>query len=336
MYVEPIATFCSLIVGLIFLLTGIAKIIAPWKFIQHIARLQLLPGIWSYRAALLFIGIECALGVALIFAVLPSLTLPASILLLSGFSILTYWSTSTGRTEDCGCYNGTLDVSPVQSLLLNGLYILLLAVALTLNPWGKTLLWQEMLVAATFATSYGLAGGSFSYRSTNGHPFIDLGLLQADRPWKPEWFPEEVNEAINPDSSIIVFMSTTCPHCKQWLDVLKVVHDRPDLPDVLGILALSDKTTPEKAQEFVDSCDLNFPVGGVTEKTYNKLDIMGVPTAVLLEGGIIQEIWTGGMSEEFIDRIKAGDLSYPISADAGEEALEELERNASLSVEAAV
>lgn len=124
-----IASVSSFIVGLVFLLTGIAKVISPWKFTQHITQLKLLSGLWNYRAALLFIGIECALGVALIFAFLPSITLPTSILFTLGLSVLTYWSTSTGRTENCGCYNGTLDVSPKQSLLLNGLYVLLLKVS---------------------------------------------------------------------------------------------------------------------------------------------------------------------------------------------------------------
>ena len=310
---------CLVLVGLVFLLTGIAKVVAPWKFIQHISQLKLLPSRWNSPAALAFTAIETSLGVALIFAVIPTATIVASILLLIGLSVLTYWSTSTGRTEDCGCYNGTLDVSPVQSLLLNGVYIILLSVALIINPWGSTQLWQWMLVLATLATSYGLANGSLRYLANHGHPLIDLSPLQSDRPWQRKWLTEEINTAINWDSGIVVFMSTTCPHCKTWLNVLKVIHDRQDLPDVLGIIALSEKVTPEKGQAFVDNYDLNFPVGGVPEKTYQTLGIMGVPTAVSIEGGIIQETWSGRMPESFVDRLRAGDLSYPVSADGPSE-----------------
>lgn len=301
------------LVGLVFLLTGIAKVIEPWKFTKHIFQLQLLPLSWIIPAAILFSAIECALGVALIFNVVSSITITASILLILGLSVLTYWSTSTGRTEDCGCYNQKIDISPTQSLILNGIYITLLIVALVFNPGYPTQAWQWMLVGFTFTTSYGLAGGSLFYQMTKGSPFIDLSPIQLEKPWQPEWLTEDINTALNTDNSIIVFMSTTCPNCKQWLDVLKVVHFREDLPDVLGLMALSEKTTPEQAQEFVDGYDLNFPVGGLEEKQYNKLNIPGVPTAVFLENGIVKGKWTGRMPEEFVERIRAGDLSYPVS-----------------------
>jgi len=321
-YIAP-TIIPTLIVGLVFLLTGFAKVIEPWIFTQHIFKLGLLPPPWVMTASYLFTAIECALGVALIFAVVPSITIPASILLLIGLSALTYWSTSTGRTEDCGCYNQKIEVSPTQSLILNGIYITLLIVGLAFNPGYPTQAWQWMLVGITFATSYGAAGGSFVYRMTKGRPFIDLGPIQAEKPWKAEWLTDEINTALNTDNGIIVFMSTSCPHCKNWLDVLKVVHFREDLPDVLGLMALSERTTPEQAQEFVDSYDLNFPVGGLEEKQYNKLDVMGVPTAVFLESGIIKGKWAGRMPEEFVDRIRAGDLSYPVSEGVSEEAVEE-------------
>ncbi len=46
------------------------------------------------------------------------LMIPTSIVFLIGLSVLTYWGTTTGRTEDCGCYNGWLDITPTQSLIL--------------------------------------------------------------------------------------------------------------------------------------------------------------------------------------------------------------------------
>lgn len=312
-YFSILAIISSLIVGLVFLITGIAKVIKPWKFIDHITEIQLLPDKWNSRAALIFIAFQCALGVALIFEVMPTITLPATVVLLVLLSTLTYWSTSTGRTEDCGCYTGVVDISPTQSLILNGFYILLLIVAWIFQPWDFTYLWQWMLVWATLTISYALANSSLVYLETTGSPYMDSSPIQPDRPWEAEWLGEEINSVVNWDSAIIVFLSPQCSHCKKWLNVLKVVHLREDLPEVMGVISLSS-TTVEQGQEFVDSYDLNFPVGGVESSTINKLEIAGMPTAVLLSDGIIQEKWTGGMPSEFVERIRAGDLSYPTLA----------------------
>ncbi|NEP45613.1 MAG: hypothetical protein F6K35_42945, partial [Okeania sp. SIO2H7] len=115
---DPIANSAAILVGIIFLLTGIAKILEPWKFTEHLEKLALLKPESILPIALSFTGIECGLGVALILGIEIKAIAPATILILLGLSILTYWSTSTGRTQDCGCYNGWLNVTPTQSLVL--------------------------------------------------------------------------------------------------------------------------------------------------------------------------------------------------------------------------
>ena len=68
----------SLLVGIIFVFTGIAKVIEPWKFLQHISKLKLLQSSSSLLfAAFTFTAIESALGVALILVVIPSIIIPA-------------------------------------------------------------------------------------------------------------------------------------------------------------------------------------------------------------------------------------------------------------------
>jgi len=96
--------------------------------------------------------------------------------------------------------------------------------------------------------------------------------------------------------------------CKNWLNVLNVVHYREDLPEVLGAIAL---TSIEEGQEFIDNNGLNYPIVPIEQKQQEKLGINIIPTAVLLENGVIKEKWVGTMPEYFIERISQGDLSYP-------------------------
>ena len=57
-----LASTTSFLVGIVFLFTGIAKVIEPWKFIGHIAQLGLLKRTLTAPTSITFIAIESALG----------------------------------------------------------------------------------------------------------------------------------------------------------------------------------------------------------------------------------------------------------------------------------
>jgi len=290
----------SFIVGIVFLLTGIAKVIEPWKFIRHIAQLGLLKPVFIVPTSITFIAIESALGIALIFRVFPKVIIPLSLLLLIGLSILTYWSTSTGQTEDCGCYNGWLEVSPTQSLILNFIYISLLIFAEFFGKYQLTVLWQWVAVLIIFITSFALAAGSLEYKQNSGRPYIDFSPLRKNKIWQLEWLGED-SKSLMSGSVILVFMSPQCPQCKNWLKVLKFLQWQDDLPSVAGVVALN---SVDEAQNFVDNYALNFPVAVVEQELYEKLRIEAVPTAVILEDGVIQDKWIGTMPMWFVDQIR--------------------------------
>ncbi len=299
MMLFTLASTASTIVGSIFIFTGLAKVIEPWKFTQHIAKLNLVNSQLIIPVALTFTAIESALGVALILGVFPSLIIPVSILLLFGLSMLTYWSTSTGKTEDCGCYNGWLEITPTQSLILNTIYIFLLIFAEFFGKYQPTVFWQWLVVLITFITSYALAAGSLEYMQENGRPYIDFTPLQQNRIWQIEWLGED-SKSLMSGSVIVVFMSPECSQCKHWLGVLKLVQWQDDLPAIVGLI---DTENIQAGQNFVDSNFLNFPVVAVDKKLYRKLKIEVVPTAVILEDGVIQEKWIGLIPMWFINKI---------------------------------
>jgi hypothetical protein len=311
MFSNIIVFFPSILVGILFILTGVAKVIEPWKFIHHISKLTLLPNFQLIRlAALIVTAIECALGLALILGVFPSVIIPFSIILLIILTFLTYWGTSTGRTEDCGCYNGWLNVTPLQSIILNLVYIALLVFAAFHNNKQPTVLWQWLVVLATLVISGALAFGFLEYYLQISLPYIDLTPLKANRAWQAKWLEDESDaELFMTGSKLVVFLGMKCPACKNWLNVLNVVHYREDLPEVIGTFI--SLTSIEEGQEFVDNNGLNYPIVPIEQRQHEKFGIHTVPTAILLENGVIKEKWVGQMPEYFIDRIRQGDLSYP-------------------------
>lgn len=297
----------AIFVGLVLLLTGVAKIMEPWKFIRHLAQLRLVSTEILLPMAFAFTAVEATLGVALIVGLFCRAVFFTIVALLIGLSVLTYWSTSTGRTQDCGCYNGWLRVTPAQSILLNGLYIVLLLLT-WLGSDGKPIqIWQVAAVLATFFSSYALASGSQEYFMLHGRPYIDLTPIRINRRWQPTWLGnyQEIVEG----SKLVVFLSSQCAVCKAWLKVLKVVQMRPDLPNVLGVVEL---TSTDEMHKYAKQYSLNFPLAGLEKENWNQMPIWSLPTAIVLQDGIVKDKWQGAIPKEFIEQIKQGANSTPV------------------------
>ncbi|MBJ7297370.1 MAG: hypothetical protein JHC73_13885 [Dolichospermum sp.] len=201
-------------------------------------------------------------------------------------------------------------MTPLQSIILNLVYIALLVFAAFHNNKQPTVLWQWLVVLATLVISGALAFGFLEYYLQISLPYIDLTPLKANRAWQAKWLEDESDaELFMTGSKLVVFLGMKCPACKNWLNVLNVVHYREDLPEVIGTFI--SLTSIEEGQEFVDNNGLNYPIVPIEQRQHEKFGIHTVPTAILLENGVIKEKWVGQMPEYFIDRIRQGDLSYP-------------------------
>ncbi|MDZ7970332.1 MAG: hypothetical protein RM368_36295 [Nostoc sp. DedSLP03] len=300
-----LSVISSFVVGSVFLVTGVVKALAPTRFIIHISQLQLLPQKANIGAAIAFTILECVLGVALILRLFPQWLFLGTIVLLLLLSSLTYWSTSTKRTDDCGCYNGLIDISPKQSLLLNALYITLMGLAWFYPvPDILTVSQQVTVLLIYLTTSCLLTAVSYIYFWKQKKSILNLEPLQVNRRWQLQWL-KEYPESLTTGEKLVVFLMPGCPTCKNWLKVLKVVHQRTDLPDVVAGVP----QTSEQVQEFVQSNNINFPVVAMSPTVVARLT-NAFPTAVLLEDGMIREKWLGVMPLDFVKRVKPN-LSVP-------------------------
>ncbi len=285
--------FSTLIVGAIFLVTGIVKALNSKSFIRHTARYGLLSGKVVPETAIGFIGLECALGVALLLHEFPEWLVPGSIVLLLCLSALTIWATSSGRTEDCGCYGGLLVVTPKQSILLNLGYILLLELA-WLYPASNnhTTTWQWVLALVAL-----VAGSTFGWQSRE-KPLVDFSRLKMGNRWNPNWL-KDTPQDLQQGSYLVVFLTKNCPHCKKWVPLLNVMSTQKDLPNVLGILSL----TNEEIEAFKAEHLVRFPIVRMDKLLFGYM-ANAFPTIVVVEEGVISNKLTGDIPKEFFDRIR--------------------------------
>lgn len=281
-----LATVLMILVGLVFLLTGLIKVVYSRPFIMHVKSLGILPRSVTEIAASLFIQLECAIGTALVLSAFPRQLLPALVFLILGLSILTAWGVSSGRIEDCGCYGGWLNLRLHQSLALNALYALMLGVGWWLSEvQGRIPMWKVLAVIAVMAAT------NFLIRGSANAPLIDLSPLKPGRRWKPRWVDPSEFAGDRSDSLLFIFMSQRCYRCREWDPYILNLRKQPDLPFPVLIFPNNASAIEERLK--------HVPHRSIATGLFRYL-VSQTPTAVLVERGIIQDRWVTRFPDAFI------------------------------------
>lgn len=288
------------LVGAVLLATGLIKANDPSPLASHIFKLRIVPRVLINAVVGIFIVLECLLGTGLLLGIYLRWLVPVAIAILAVLTTLTAWATGTGRVTDCGCYNGLLDLTPQQSMLLNGGFISLLTGSLWLaTPTTE----PGPVVIIAVALSAIIAAGLPLYYLLRREPLFDLSPLKVGRPWNPKWLGDEPIE-FGADAQIVYFANPYCSLCKTWTKVLQAVHLRPDLPGVLGIRNEADSAS------FSDALVSPFPVVTVRPIVWVRL-VSFTPSAIVVDGGVIRERWSRHMPRDFVERIKNAPESVP-------------------------
>lgn len=288
-----VAFCCTLIVGVVVLFSGLTKVIDSGKFVRHVFQYRLIPTSLLFFASMLFISIEAGLGMALMLHMWPQWLVPLSILLFIGFAALTIWGTRSGRIEDCGCYGGLLAVSPKQSVMLDGIYSLILLLVFLFPVRGyETGIWKIVLSAIVMLLALGV-----SLKSVH-EPLVEFSRLKKGRLWKATWLTDKRDD-MSAGTHFVVFLDRECIFCKRWVPFLNVINVEPELPKVSGVMSLSTQSLKEFKKEHM----IRFPIARM-DRFLAATMTSAFPTAVLIENGRIVEKWVGEMPEKYLESVK--------------------------------
>lgn len=288
--------------GVFFLVAGLLKAVEPQAFLRHLNRLQLLPRPFLLPVGVAVVASQCSLGVALLLCLWPNRLLPLALGVTLLLAALGYWSTATGRTEDCGCYNGLLAVSPLQSLLLDGALCVLLAAAwIRQSPSADPDPWMIAVVGGTALLAGAFTVGSVRYAARRDRPLVELSPLRVGRAFKPRWLGNEFGYSVTSGEKVVVFLGTTCPHCRKWVRVLNLMHRTEHLPSVIGAVA----TTRSELEGYRCRVSAGFPLVALKPWRMARFTRGVTPTAVLVRDGFIREKWVGVLPASFARRLRA-------------------------------
>jgi len=281
-----IARGILILIGSVFLITGLLKVIYSRPFILHVRNLGILPRALNEISASVFIQAECGVGVALLLQVFSSELIPVLFALIVGLSALTAWGVHSGRVEDCGCYGGWLNLDLKQSLGLNAVYLILLTVAWwTLGEDPPLEMWKVLFVIVVFALC------NFLVRKSANDPLLDISPLKMGRKWNRRWSNFQDVKEDEVESVLYIFMSHNCFRCKDWD------------PYILNLLQQTDLPTPVLIFPDIDSEPENR-LKNVSLRVMRpgkfRFLVYRTPTAVLVKNGLIEGKWVAHFPEAYI------------------------------------
>lgn len=123
------ANICRIVLRIVlaalFLVSGVAKLLAIDDFELYIYSFALLPLNAAFLVARLCIAAELILALLLALGWWPRQVVAVTLLLLLAFSLFLAYAALLGRTDSCQCFGRLADLNPAQSLLKNALLIAL-------------------------------------------------------------------------------------------------------------------------------------------------------------------------------------------------------------------
>lgn len=254
MFSKKALNLCSIILGIVFLISGVGKITNVADFSILISQYGF-PGIKFLAPSIILL--EILLGLALVLLINPKFNSLVSILLLTAFTSAFAYANFKHGITNCGCF-GTLKLSqlpPVFTYLRNILLIAFSIIIWLKYPKEEPIkfnLKSTIVIFVMFVATF-LAG--FTYRSS---------LKFKRNIQKDVLIGKDINETklakyanTSKDSTYLIFcFSYTCPHCLNSIENLKQ-YEKTKTVDRL-ILIVSD--SKKDREIFNENFQLDLPV----------------------------------------------------------------------------
>ncbi len=291
---EKQARAIQIIMGLLFLLAGLAKVWEPvlfyWEVLPHT---QILFGlgkaVWPLpaRLALLLGPFECGLGLALILDWRPALVFPLSAFLTAFFLgfMVNVWRLGTG--DDCGCFGLLVERSPGEAAAEDALMLGLLLFAW----WGR---WRTQ-VPLRRATGWLVLGGVLLPLAIGGirlFPAIDrmdesdlrVGFRMSGLRLKG------ADIDLTKGEHLVEIFSPICMRCEGMVPLLNKGKENPGLPPVIGLTDYAQDSAELAAFKYITHP--NYPIATISRADFLRHTWRhAYPRLAYVHDGTIMHIW---------------------------------------------
>lgn len=276
-----------IVVGLVFILSGLAKLfpIEPFEIIfvdLGVSNWLLAPFIARF-----IIAFEIFLGLSIVFNNwIKNIIYYVALYSLGLFTAyLIYLLITKGNNVDCGCFGSFLALTPIESIIKNiVLIILLLIIKRRYHTYG-ILKWLPILFLAVAFTSTFL----LNRVGLQNAQAIELNE-QVDYSEFPTLYQNSEKIDFTEGKKIVVFLSVSCEHCKSAAHKLAYLKSQYKIDNLYVVIGSKEE---KNIQPFLDETKIDFPLIWINNDGFFKYSGGRLPAFVYLEEGTLKKKWTG-------------------------------------------
>ena len=290
----------KVLLGLVFIVSAVLKLIDMDSFEIYIYSYHFFSLNVSFIVARLAIILELVLGIGLVSHTLHKMYWWGSIAMLAGYSLLLIYAMYLGRTDSCHCFGDFLQLDPKQSLVKNGVLMLLFLPIYRMESWKTPFRWLLLCLTVMASTIAVFVISPPDNLTSNADPEQNLQL---------ELFNEMLDDApldalnLREGKQVVCFFSTSCDYCQMAARKLSLMQQFYGFPkENITYLFMGNEESIAKFYEESGSAqyrDLLYPDVARLLKAVNG----NFPVIVFLEDGeVVHEYGFRNMNE---DEIKA-------------------------------
>ena len=294
----------KVLLGLVFIVSAVLKVFDMDRFEIYVYSYHFFNLNFSFFVARAAIILELVLGIGLLSQTMHKLYWWGSVAMLGGYSLLLIYALTLGRTDSCHCFGDFLQLDPKQSLVKNGVLLVLFLLVYKMDSWRTPFRWL-ILIIAIMASSIGVFVASPPDNMANTDPAHNLQI---------ELFEEMLDEApldslhLDEGKQIVCFFSAGCEYCQTAARKLSLMQQFHGFPrERVTYLFMGGEAEVSRFYELSESDryrEVIYPDARMLKAVKGNL-----PTIVLMENGeVVKECGLRDMQE---DEIKAFfELSY--------------------------
>lgn len=294
----------KVLLGLVFIVSAVLKVFDMDRFEIYVYSYHFFNLNFSFFVARAAIILELVLGIGLLSQTMHKLYWWGSVAMLGGYSLLLIYALTLGRTDSCHCFGDFLQLDPKQSLVKNGVLLVLFLLVYKMDSWRTPFRWL-ILIIAIMASSIGVFVASPPDNMANTDPAHNLQI---------ELFEEMLDEApldslhLDEGKQIVCFFSAGCEYCQTAARKLSLMQQFHGFPrERVTYLFMGGEAEVSRFYELSESeryREVIYPDSRMLKAVSGNL-----PTIVLMDNGeVVKECGLRDMQE---DEIKAFfELSY--------------------------
>jgi len=274
----------KVLLGLLFIVSAVLKLIDMDSFEIYIYSYHFFSLNASFIVARLAIILELVLGLGLISHCLHKLMWWGGMAMLVGYSLLLIYALKLGRTDSCHCFGDFLQLDPKQSLIKNGVLMVLFLPIFRMESWKTPFRWL-ILIIAIMASSIGVFVASPPDNMTsNSDPEQNLQVELFDA-----MLDVEPLDALNlrEGKQVVCFFSTSCEYCQLAAHKLSLMQRFYGFPtEKITFVFMGNEESVLRFYEQSESAryrDIIYPDVARMLKAVNG----NLPAIVLMENGVV-------------------------------------------------